>query len=424
MSEKSILHFSEKYDLVVGDTFELFYKGVMLCKNPYAYNIQTDCAVGKAWARKFEVVAENKGVYPLTVTLLDDYGNIIEKATANLVAKEKMTSPEKELNVLCIGDSLTCGGIWVDEVYRRLTKTDDKTAYNHSAPKGEGLSNIRFIGKKKTQGGAGFEGFGGWKFANYLSTETTTSNYWLTGTHSKTDDDQESIYRDENGVEWQLETVEENSLKFKKYSGQGVMQKKGILTHVSGGTDTCDVVFASSELEAGNPFVYGGKIDFSSYCKDVGASGIDVCYILLGWNDVLTDRELYGNQAKQFIDLLFSFNPDMKIVLMGLEIPSLDGCANNYGASGVYSQWRTLQEYVFSLDKLYSDIADEYENVSHINISGQFDTEYGMQTMTCKANARSQTEITVQSNGVHPNVFGYYQIADAVYRHFNNMNLQ
>lgn len=415
-----ILHLPEKYDLVVGDTFELFYKGVMLCKDPYAYNILVNCGIGKAWGRKFEAVPTAEGIYPLTITVSDDFGNVIDKASTNLVVKSKMISPEKEFNVLCIGDSLTCGGVWVDEVYRRLTKTTDKTSYNHEAPTGEGLSNIKFIGKNTTQSGAGFEGFGGWKFSDYLSTQTTTSNYWLTCTHSKSDSDQESIYKDENGVEWQLETIEENRLKFKKHKGSGIMPTSGTLTWVSGGTDTSDINFEKITLEAGNPFVYNGKIDFESYCKDVGASGIDICYILLGWNNASTDKEVYKSYAKQFADLLLAFNPDMKIVLLGLQVPSLDGCANNYGAQGVYSDWRALQEYVFSLDKIYSEIAKEYENVSFVNISGQFDTEYSMQTVTVKANVRSLETVIVQSNGVHPSVFGYYQIADAVYRHFNN----
>lgn len=419
-SGNKLLHLPEKYDLVVGDTFELFYKGIMLCKNPYTYNILVNCGIGKAWGRKFEVTPTAEGTYPLTITLGDDYGNVIETAGTTLVVKAKKTSTEKEVNVLCVGDSLTCGGIWVDEVCRRLTKTTDKTAFNHSAPMGEGLSGIRFIGKQTTSAGAGFEGFGGWKFANYLSCETTSSNYWLTCCHEKTDNDQESIYKDENGVEWQLETVENDRLKFKKHLGSGTMLACGTLSWVSGGVDTSDITYTKATLEAGNPFVYDGKIDFASYCRDVGASGIDVCYILLGWNDAASDKVVYKNQAKQFIELLLEFNPSMKIVLMGLEIPSLDGCANNYGASGIYSQWRTLQEYVFNLDKRYAEIAGEYENVSAINISGQFDTEYSMQTVTVKANSRSEADVTVQSNGVHPSVFGYYQIADAVYRHFNN----
>lgn len=109
--------------------------------------------------------------------------------------------------------------------------------------------------------------------------------------------------------------------------------------------------------------------------------------------------------------------------MIGLQIPSLDGCANNYGAFGVYSEYRTLQEYVFILDGLYAEISKENAgNVSYINLSGQFDTEYNMQTVTAHVNARNETQLSVQSNGVHPAVFGYYQIADAVYRNFNNKN--
>ena len=420
-----LIHLPEKYDLVIGDTFELFYKGVMLCKDPYAYNILVNCPVGKAWGRKFEVTPAAAGVYSLTITASDDFGNIIDKAETELVIKEKMRSPQRCVNVLCVGDSLTVGGEWVDEVHRRLTKTDAVTFRNHTAPVGEGLTNIKFIGKQTTAGGAGYEGFGGWRFSDYLSTASTTSNYWISCTHTKTDDDQQSIYKDENGVMWQLETIEKARLKFKKYDGVGTMPKTGRLTYVSGGIDNSDITYTGAALEVGNPFVYNGKIDFADYCKDVGASGIDFCYILLGWNSATAKKDDYKNDAKRFIDLWLSFNPDMKIIRIGLQSPSLDGCANNYGASGVYSEWRTLQEYVFGLDELYSEISSEYGgNVSYINLSGQFDTEYNMQEITVKANRRSERDITVQSNGVHPAIFGYYQIADAVYRKFNNDNIQ
>ena len=80
-----------------------------------------------------------------------------------------------------------------------------------------------------------------------------------------------------------------------------------------------------------------------------------------------------------------------------------------------------VSDFTLIKDMAYAEIAKEYENVSSVNVSGQFDTEYSMQTFTTKANARSLEEVTVQSNGVHPNIFGYYQIADAVYRHFNNI---
>ena len=76
-----------------------------------------------------------------------------------------------------------------------------------SAPQGLGLTNITFIGKKTSTGGIKYEGYGGWTFNDYLST-TSSTMYWLTATENqKTASDQESIWEDANGVQWQLETL-------------------------------------------------------------------------------------------------------------------------------------------------------------------------------------------------------------------------
>ena len=422
-TEYNILHLPEKYDLVVGDTFELFYKGVMLCKDPYHYNIHVQCDIGKAWGRKFEVTPTTVGNHTLRITISDDTGKVLDTGRTILSVSQKMTAPSKNINVLCIGDSLTNGGVWVDEVYRRLTKTNDKTMHNNEAPTGEGLSNITFVGKRKTTNGAGYEGFGGWRFSNYNNTSTTLNAYWVTATHNKTESDQESVYKDGNGVQWQLETIEAGRLKFKKYAGEGTLVNNGTLTWVSGGVNTDAIHYSAVSPEEGNPFVYSGAVDFAAYCDDIGASGIDKCFILLGWNNAATSEDEYKAEAKTFIDKLIAFNSNIKITLIGLQIPSLDGCANNYGASGTYANYRGLQEFVFNLDHWYSDIAAEYpNNVDTINLSGQFDTEHNALTAEFTVNARNPEKVTVQSNGVHPSTFGYYQIADAVYRKFTADN--
>jgi hypothetical protein len=121
-------------------------------------------------------------------------------------------------------------------VHRRLTNTNSVTVYGADAPTGDGLGNINFIGKKKL-GDAGYEASGGWKYSNYLDTTSSVSAYWVTATHSKTGSDQESVYQDANGIQWQLETIEASKLKFKKYSGSGIMQPNGVLRHVVGGVD-------------------------------------------------------------------------------------------------------------------------------------------------------------------------------------------
>lgn len=419
-TEYNILHLPEKYELVVGDTFELFYKGVMLCKDPYCYNIVVQCSIGKAWGRKFEVTPTTAGNYTLSITISDDTGNVLDEGSTILSVSNKMTSPSKTTNVLCIGDSLTVNGVWVDEVYRRLTKTNNRTQNNDEAPAGDGLARIKFIGKRTTANGAGYEANGGWRFSHYNDTSNSVNAYWITTTHNKTDGDQESVYEDSAGVKWQLETIVSGQLKFKKYAGEGSLANTGTLTWVSGGVNHDAINYSAVSPEEGNPFVYNGSVNFGAYCNDIGASGIDRCFILLGWNNAETPEAEYKADVKAFLDKLIAFNDKIKITLIGLQIPSLDGCANNYGASGIYANYRGLQEFVFNLDRLYADIASEYpNNVDTVNLSGQFDTEYNcIISVGIAVNARNPEKITMQYNGVHPSTYGYYQIADAVYRKF------
>ena len=341
-----ILQLPKQYNLVVGDTFELFYKGVMLCKDPYAYNIQVTCAVGKAYSRKYVFTPTEVGSHTLEIKVTDDFGNVLGVQSAQLVVSAKMASPASNINVLCFGDSLTAGGNWVDEVYRRLTKTTSVTQHNATAPVGDGLSNITFVGKKTTQNGAGYEGTGGWRYSDYLDASM-----------------------------------------------------------------------------AGNPFAYNGNVDFTAYCSALGINKIDQCYILLGWNMSWMTESAWKADATALISKLIAHNSAIKIVLMGLQIPAYDGLAENYGANGGLANYRALQEYVFRVDQWNKDIAADYpNNVSSISIAGQFDTENNMPTANTTPNIRNATQIKQQSNGVHPDNPGYYQIADAAYRKFTADN--
>ena len=99
-------------------------------------------------------------------------------------------------------------------------------------------------------------------------------------------------------------------------------------------------------------------------------------------------------------------------------MPARDGLAANYGLSLDLASYRYAQNHVFNLNRWYEEIAETHENVSFVQISGQFDTEHCMQTGTRTVNERSGETETFQINGVHPALSGYYQIADACYRDF------
>ena len=139
-------------------------------------------------------------------------------------------------------------------------------------------------------------------------------------------------------------------------------------------------------------------------------------YVLIGWNSASWNEADYKAAAETFVDNVHDSFPNAKVIFIGLQIPARDGLGVNYGATGIYSNYYGLMQYVFNLDSWYKDVASDNTNVYSINLSGQFDTEYNMPTSTRQVNSRNSETETYQSNGVHPASSGYYQIADAVYR--------
>ena len=401
----------DRYDLVVGDTFELFWKGVVQAVDPYAYSIRAECEVGSCWRRKYEYSPEEPGTHALRVALEDDSGAELASKTVELVVSSAATSPETVKNVLCVGDSLLSNGRWAQESFRRLTGSG-------GSPAGLGLSNVRYIGTHSA-GGAGYEGNGGWTFASYNGESKSDAFVWVTCEHAKTEADQHSLYTC-GGSTWKVETIEAGRIKMIRTAGSGKMPQAGTLAHMSGGSDTSDIAFTASELAAGNPFwdESAGRVDFARYAESLGASGIDYCYVLLGWNSTNLSAGAYRSQVEEFISNLSSAYPACQICLLGLQVPSLDGFGRNYGCG-----WNYLDKLrkVFEFNDLYADIAKSHGNVHFVNVAGQFDTENSMPESTRPVNARSDKTEAYQTNGVHPSDDGYDQIADAVFRDLNRM---
>ena len=85
--------------------------------------------------------------------------------------------------MLVIGDSLTSGGLWVSEMYRRLTATG-------GTPAGHGLENIKLIGSKGKDG-ALHEGYGGWTYTSFTTANKRNDQMILTGNFSDKNDAQD-----------------------------------------------------------------------------------------------------------------------------------------------------------------------------------------------------------------------------------------
>lgn len=410
------LELPDKFCAVVGDTIEIFYKGIINAVNPDLYYVEIDCDIGSVYAKKYvcNPTASQIGDHTMTFCLYDQEHTQLDEKQVTLSVKAKLTaSPTDEVVVLYVGDSLASGGYVPGEFKRRLTASD-------GYPQGDGLSNITFIGSCNANG-VDYEGYGGYSFEKYITDGKGNNHMWITAaSHGKTDDDQHSIYQADNGTKWKLETIEAGRIKLIRY-GSGTLPVTGMLTWVSGGVNRGNIVYTASEQAVGNPFwsETAGKNDFAAYAQQLGKNKIDYVYVLLGWNDAPAEESAYKYQARRFFTDIHSAFPDCKVVYLGLQIPARDGLGANYAPTSVYSRYYEMMQHVFKLNDWYADLVADYpDHISVVNVAGQFDTENNMMTAERPVNVRNATAETYQSNGVHPATDGYYQIADACYRDF------
>lgn len=413
---ESILCLPKQYSLVVGDTFELFWKGIVKALDPEHYYIEAICEKGAPYKKRFiyTPVEADVGEHILKVNVYDRMHALLASGITVLSVNAKVTSPASDTVVLYVGDSLANGGQVPDEFFRRLIASD-------GTPAGDGLSNISFIGTcASSRNATPYEGYGGWTFNSYNSENKSSAFMWITADgHGKTDDDQHSVYADSNGVQWKIETVESGRLKIIRVSSSGTLPASGTLTWVSGGTNTANITYTASEQAAGNPFwnESTGAVDFATYAQAQGKTKIDYVYVLLGWNSLGTDDSSITTAVQTFITNVRASFPACHVVLLGLQMPAYDGLAHNYGASKSWTYYNAMS-HVIRLNRLYAQIADSDDLVSFVQVSGQFDTEHNMPVLSRTVNVRNTATEQYQSNGVHPLTSGYYQIADACYRDF------
>jgi lysophospholipase L1-like esterase len=420
MKEK-LLYLAKNYDLVVGDKFELFYRGVIRSMNPYKYYIKVSSPKGKPYPRYYTYtpLEGEVGDYPLTITLYDDYLNEIESASTTLhVVKPK--KPNRKINILCVGDSLTFNGVWPYEGYRRFTKNDGE-------PCGLGFGDVlNLIGTCKKEE-VGYEGYGGWQWRHFVNNEavSTTSSVWVeVDSHTLNENDQHSIWQSDK-LKWVLESIEDNRLKFKR--GEGNYSCLPII-----GEEFIDleknrtIKVKKHYFEKGNPF-YDEDIkgpNFKKYCLDNNFDGIDYVYILLTWNGQYTPYNRDFSHFEPFIvEILKRLRqdyPGVKVRLIGIQSPSIDGgIAANYGASGFYSDVFGEVTTAYNYDEYLEELCNKEEfkdYCRYIDMKAQFDVEYNMPSEMTKVNARSTVLEKLGTNGVHPTMSGYLQIGDVFYR--------
>ena len=421
MEEKLRVVLADKYDLVVGDTFQLFYRSVIETTDPYRYSIVIKCKEGKSFPRYYEYTPVEPGQHKLTLQVVDADFTILGSAETvlNVVAPK---APEKAINILCIGDSLTQGGAWVTELNRRIVADD-------GAPVGLGFKDaVKFHGRP-TKAGTPCEGYGGWHWESFLINKPGA--LWVEYANNLSEENQHSLWKDVNGTIWQLETLQIDYLKFNRYMDHECpMPTEPPLVHYKNAVQTDPIYFDHSSPCGASPFFDHdkGEVDFASYAKKNDIETIDVVYVMLGRNGRMSQAAQNKTQlefcqhviecwAKPLINKLKEAFPNVKVKILGMPGHSING---GLGASyDCRNSSQNLRSYEFDLNEAYQVWANEdcwKDFLEYVDLAGQFDAEYSMPSKEKPATLRCEVTEVVGTNGVHPSHNGYMQIADAVYR--------
>ena len=448
----SEVRLAKQYDVVVGDTFQLFYEGVIKSFNALDQGIRVNCSVGKQLARYYEFTptAENAGkTYTLTLTTRQLDGSVISTGQTKIVVHPKLTNETtpSNVNMLFFGDSLTGAGMWCSEGVRRIY--GDPTA-DAVGPVSDGVTNtVTSYGSKKNTNNTftiRHEGYSGWMWSNFIATSSassTTSQMIVVtnGNHGYAlDDVRKSSWVDNNGLIWELEELpSENSIKFNRGEGNDAAQSTIALpTQLF-----CEVLsltinnFASVNWSSTNPFYneLTGQLDFVNHAQKHSNEGADIVSCLLTWNGAgpsgtfENSSKINGhmNNAATLLRQIHTDLPNAKIICLGIQISDLNGgCGSAYGAKDGYAdQWATAF-YAFDYNKALEELCtnDEFKDyVYYVDTKGQFDSRYNMPANKKNVNTRNPNiQEWVGTNGVHAyngydsGGYGYYQIGDALYR--------
>ena len=256
---------------------------------------------------------------------------------------------------------------------------------------------------------------------------------WIESPNNRTQEDQHSLWQDANGAIWQLETLQNDYLKFNRYKDHtSPRPESGVLTHFANAENQEDIPILSSSTEKVSPFYNPAtkKLDIKAYAERNNIDTIDAVYIVLGLNGLNRVQaqnrtraeycKIVVSEAKVLVDALKRDFPNVKVKVVAPYPPSVTGgCGFSYGAQMPYANWYDLLHYVFELNIAYqawANEADYRDFVEFVGGTAQFDPEYNYPVMEKPVNTRSTVTETIATNGVHPTPEGYWQFGDAIFR--------
>jgi len=338
-------------------------------------------------------------------------GAELSTATINLRAAVQAAGTGMNKKILVIGDSLINSGVITDTLLT-IAASDpmDVTTYG-----------TRGTAPNK------HEGRGGWRVDDYTTFGRTYYRFTVTGvitppviwdtySHNGT-----NYYVDYSTLSGGAGTI-----TCFMYSGSMVAPTAtGTLTKIAG-TGDASIPFTVSAAVSGNPFWIGGAVNFSSYLINNGFPAMDWVIIQLGINDTFgqtTDVGASGLAISQFASLdtliasIKASDAGTRVALMIPSPPSYSQDSFAYSEGTNTSRYRFKRNILLWAKELMAKYNNQEANRIYVIPSNvNLDVVNNMSVTTgILANSRSTVTVTRQTNGVHPAVTGYQQLADAVW---------
>ena len=141
----------------------IYHDNIVLTESPENYRFEFACGIGKNEAQRWTVTPTDSDVgdHPLAITVKDASGKVLEQGKTTLHVSPRKAGDGKTLRLLIIGDSLTHASAYPNEIARLLAAPDN--------PKFTLLGTHKPASAKF---GVMHEGYGGWKWADFLTKYT------------------------------------------------------------------------------------------------------------------------------------------------------------------------------------------------------------------------------------------------------------
>lgn len=143
-----------------GVEMSIYHDNVVLTETPELWRFEFECSLGKSEPRRWTVKPADKDVgdHPVSISVKDSQGHVLESGRLILRVSPRQAGEGKSLRLLIVGDSLTHASIYPNEIAGLLAQPGNPswTMIGTHKP-ASALPEVRH------------EGYGGWKWVDFLS---------------------------------------------------------------------------------------------------------------------------------------------------------------------------------------------------------------------------------------------------------------